>query len=284
MDEHWKGAPELPSSTCSEEWVDVTGGVSLRVLSWTPANDEARALPPIVFIPGWGSVFEGWRPLVTEWVTRRPIIYVESREKASAVFKDRRASTKDFTVEKFTQDIIEIIKHYRLGSDVEFFSSSLASTVLIDAMQQDLIEAKSSIFVAPNQEFKMPFWPRMLLKAPLPSFTLNWLIKFAVWAIERKVKEEGQKVRYRRTLLSQNAGRIRSSARSLIRFSLPEDLSNVKPPCAIISAESDKLHGLEAVKSIAKRIPGARLIEVPSNQYAHEPDLLVEIDMFHSSI
>ena len=284
MEEHWGGAPELPGSTCLEEWVAVSGGVSLRVLTWTPADEVAKTLSPVVFVPGWGSVFEGWRSLMAAWVAQRPVVYIESREKASAVFESPRSSRKDFTVEKFTQDLVDVIKFYSLGPKVDFFSSSLGSTVLIDAMQQGIIEARSSIFVAPNQEFKMPFGQRMLLRAPLPNFTLSWMVKFAVWTIERKVKEDGQRVRYRRTLLAQNAARMRSSARSLIHFSLSQDLSNIKVPCAVISAESDKLHGLDDVKSIVKRIPGAIMIEVPSNQYAHEAGLLVEIGAFYGSL
>ena len=46
-------------------------------------------------VPGWGSVFEGWRPLITEWSQRRKIIYVETREKASARF-DNKMKQKRF--------------------------------------------------------------------------------------------------------------------------------------------------------------------------------------------
>ena len=101
---------------------------------------------------------------------------------------------------------------------------------------------------------------------------------------ERKVKEEGQRIRYRRALMEQELVRWRASARSLITYSLPEDLSNVTVPCGILAAQSDKLHAMDAAKSIAARIPGAVMIEVPSNQYAHEADVLVEVEAFHASL
>ena len=41
---------------------------------------------------------------------------------------------------------------------------------------------------------------------------------------------------------------------------------------------------MDAAKSIAARIPGAVMIEVPSNQYAHEADVLVEVEAFHASL
>lgn len=284
MDEHWKGVPELPHSTGVEEWVRVSGGVSLRVLLWKPNDQSLKGLEPVVVVPGWGSVFEGWRPLITEWVTRRPIIYIETREKASAVFDNPKQSVRDFTIEKFSNDLVEVIHFYKLGSGFDLFSSSLGSTILIDALHHNIITARSSVFVAPNQNFKPPFFSRMMVKMPFPNFTLNGLVKLAIWAIERKVKEEGQRIRYRRTLLSQDAVRTRLSARSLIHYELPKNLSKISVPCGIISAKSDKLHGLENVKSIVERIPGAQMIEVPSNQYAHEAAVLVEIEAFHNSI
>ena len=69
-----------------------------------------------------------------------------------------------------------------------------------------------------------------------------------------------------------------------MKYSLPDELAEIKIPCAIITADSDKLHGLEDIKSIIDRIPNAKMIQVPSNQYAHEPDVLREIEEFYESI
>jgi hypothetical protein len=119
---------------------------------------------------------------------------------------------------------------------------------------------------------------------PLPKFTLKWLIKIAIWAVERKVEEEGQKIRYRRTLLSQNYERMRYSARYLMGYSLPESLSNIDIPCAILTAESDKLHGTKDVEFISREISNIEIIPIPSNQYAHQPEALNEIESFYSDI
>ena len=105
-----------------------------------------------------------------------------------------------------------------------------------------------------------------------------------MWAVDKKVKEEGQKVRYRRAMLSQNLERMLLSARFLMGYSIPEDLSSIRVPCAVMTASSDKLHGMEKILDIVQRIPGAEMIEVPSNQYAHEADVLKEIREFQSSV
>ena len=281
MNDHWKGIPNLPNSIGEEKLIRVSNSVSLRVFVWEPVNQSSKV--PILMVPGWGSVFEGWRPLVTEWVQNRKIIYVETREKASAIF-DEKMNQKDFHIDSFTDDIREIIQSLNLDGNYHLFSSSLGSTILIHGLQERKISAKSSIFLAPNQNIRFPLWARLLIKLPLPKFTLKWLIKLAIWAVERKVEEEGQKIRYRRTLLSQNYERIRFSARYLIGYSLPESLSNIEIPCAILTAESDKLHGTNDVEFISREIPNMKIIPIPSNQYAHQPEVLNEIESFYSDM
>ena len=281
MDNHWKGIPNLPKSIGEEKLIRVSNSVSLRIFIWQPVNQSSKV--PILMVPGWGSVFEGWRPLVTEWVQNRKIIYVETREKASAIF-DKKMNQKDFHIDNFTDDIREIIQSLNLDGNYHLFSSSLGSTILIHGLQERKISAKSSIFLAPNQNIRFPLWARLLIKLPLPKFTLKWLIKLAIWAVERKVEEEGQKIRYRRTLLSQNYERIRFSARYLMGYSLPESLSNIEIPCAILTAKSDKLHGMDDVEFISREIPNMKIIPIPSNQYAHQPEALNEIESFYSNM
>ena len=45
-----------------------------------------------------------------------------------------------------------------------------------------------------------------------------------------------------------------------------------------------KIKFLENIEKLVKKIPGAAMIAVPSNQYAHEPDVLVDIDKFYQSL
>ena len=284
MTDYWEGLEELPDSKCSEEWVRVSDTVSLRVLSWTPNDESLHQLEPVIMIPGWGSLFEGWKPLVKGWVTRRRVLYIETREKKSARFQKKRLSAKDFSIERFSKDIVEVLTHFNLTNEFHLFSSSLGSTLLIDSLQRQEIDALSSLFVAPNEHFKLPLWSRIIIKLPLPILVLKFMRSITLKAIEKKVKEEGQRIRYRRALMEQDLVRWRASARSLIAYSLPEDLSNITVPCAIFAAQSDKLHAIGAAKSITERIPGAVMIEVPSNQYAHEADLLVEVDAFYETL
>lgn len=284
MEEMWSGAPHLPEANAEELFVEVAPNISVRVLRWVPVDSSAASLDPAVVVPGWGSVFEGWRPLLTEWVSRRPIVYIETREKKSARIT-RKVRREDFEMRHHGHDVAAVLDEFGIdSSEVDWFSSSLGATLLIDAYQNDVLAGRSSILLAPNPDFKFPLWARILLKMPLPKFIHPALVRFAVWVVERRTKEEGQRIRYRRTLMSQDLERLLLSSRANIRYSLPQDLSRVSVPCAVMTAKSDTLHGMDKVLDIVDRLPNAVLIEVPSNQYAHEADVLAEIEEFQSSI
>ena len=65
MEDEWSIVPELPESLCEEFYVDVGRDVKLRILKWTPVDYKSDNKNQLIMIPGWGSVFEGWRPLLS---------------------------------------------------------------------------------------------------------------------------------------------------------------------------------------------------------------------------
>lgn len=263
-----------------EEWVQTNEDVRLRVITWTPDTPTKEGV--VVVVPGWGSVFEGWKPLIAEWSSRRKIVYIETREKGSSRISGRIRKS-DFSVERISSDIVGVLTHYDIeSSEVDWFSSSLGSTVLIDAFSRGTLSGRTSVLLAPNSEFKFPIWARLVLRSPIPKFTHSIIKRLVISAVERKVKEEGQKIRYRRTVLSQDLHKMHLSARFLAGYSIPSDLSNISFPCAVMTASSDKLHGMEKALRIVDSIPESVFIEVPSNQYAHEASVLVEIEEFQA--
>tara|TARA_B100001769_G_scaffold270627_1_gene262140 strand:- start:308 stop:1162 length:855 start_codon:yes stop_codon:yes gene_type:complete len=279
----WSGLPILDGNVADEHWIEVESGVSIRVLVW---NSEGTSLDSgtVVMVPGWGSLFEGWRPLVTEWVKSRHLIYIETREKASSKF-NRRISKDDFSIERHSKDIAAVLEALDVEqANIDWYSSSLGSTILIDAFEKGDLDGRSSVLLAPNPDFRFPLWSRMIIYSPLPMVAFRKMVGFVAWVVNRRTKEEGQKVRYRRALLAQDVPRMLLSARWNLGYSLPEDLSRIEVPCAVMTAASDTLHDFGKVERLADSIANCKMIKVPSNQYAHEPDVLSEIGDFHASI
>ena len=283
MEGLWSGPPVLDGNVADEHWIEVESGVSIRVLVWN-AEEAGPDSGTVVMVPGWGSLFEGWRPLVTEWVKSRHLIYIETREKASSKF-NRRISKDDFSIERHSKDIVAVLEALDVDQgNIDWYSSSLGSTLLIDAFEKGDLDGRSSVLLAPNPDFRFPLWSRIIIYSPFPMVAFRKMVGFVAWVVNRRTKEEGQKVRYRRALLAQDVPRMLFSARWNLGYRLPEDLSNIDVPCAVITATSDTLHDFGKVERIAGSIPNCKMISVPSNQYAHEPGVLSEIGDFQSSI
>ena len=283
MEGLWSGPPVLDGNVADEHWIEVESGVSIRVLVWNSEGTELDS-GTVVMVPGWGSLFEGWRPLVTEWVKSRHLIYIETREKASSKF-NRRISKDDFSIERHSKDIAAVLEALDVDQgNIDWYSSSLGSTLLIDAFEKGDLDGRSSVLLAPNPDFRFPLWSRIIIYSPFPMVAFRKMVGFVAWVVNRRTKEEGQKVRYRRALLAQDVPRMLFSARWNLGYKLPEDLSNIDVPCAVMTATSDTLHDFGKVERIADSIPNCKMISVPSNQYAHEPGVLSEIGDFQSSI
>ena len=153
MEEMWSGAPHLPGANAEEFFVEVAPSISVRVLRWVPTDSSAASLDPAVVVPGWGSVFEGWRPLLTEWVSRRPIVYIETREKKSSRIT-RKVRREDFEMRHHGHDVAAVLDKLGIDSnEVDWFSSSLGATLLIEAYQGGVLGGRSSILLAPNPHF-----------------------------------------------------------------------------------------------------------------------------------
>ena len=105
MDSDWSGAPSFLGSEVSEEWVPVDEGVKLRVITWKPTSSKSAST--VVFVAGWGSLFEGWRPLISEWSSERTIVYIETREKKSSKIS-KKISESDFSVDKLSSDLVAV--------------------------------------------------------------------------------------------------------------------------------------------------------------------------------
>ena len=278
----WKGAPNLENIQTQERWIEVEDGISLRILIFSPEKSVLEESNPVVMVPGWGSLFEGWRPLISEWGTKKKIFYIETREKKSSRI-NRKSKKADFVMSRHGLDIRTVIEKMDLEMDeIDWFASSLGSTILIDSFQKGILNGNSAILLAPNSDFAFPLWFNIGINLPIPIFIFKRLVNFVSWKVQKRTSEPAQKERYLRNFMALDVRKMLLSARSNIGFSLPHDLSSIEVRCGVMTALSDTLHDFDKIKKIKSSIPNCELIEVPSNQYAHEADALNEIEEFQS--
>ena len=70
-------------STVSNSLIKVKDGVELSTIRFPPK--DLSLSQPLDFIPGWGSLIDGWKNVLKKMTEKSEVYYIESREKSSAL-------------------------------------------------------------------------------------------------------------------------------------------------------------------------------------------------------
>jgi pimeloyl-ACP methyl ester carboxylesterase len=286
-------------STCSapSDPIDVKGtifevhhvyacaGVRLRVLRWQPR--EPTGSEPIVFAPGWTSAIEGWADLMRAIAVRRPLIYIESREKPSAQIDLPKLTREDFSISQMASDLTGICQGLELDlSRAVFVGSSLGSTTILEALKRGRLEARGAFVIGPNGRFHFPLWAKILTHVPTGAYAA--VIRIALFYLRNfrvnSQLEPQQMKRYEQTLLGAHPLRMKLSAQAFYPFELWEDLETIPVPVAVAYAPTDTLHAEEEIQRIIDTIPKGRAVACPSNLYMHRADVAEDIESFLRAI
>ena len=274
------GDPIHSGAVYTERWVAVQDGVELKVREWRP-DDTGQ--PPLYFVAGWVSVVEGWRPLLEVLVRRRPLVYIETREKRSARIDRRRMQVESFTVQRLADDLCEIARVLEVDrSSAIWFGSSMGSTAILESLKGGRLPARAAFLVGPNAAFRIPWWSRPMLRVPAASYSVAkhlviWYLRH--FRVDAR-REPDQMRRYERTLNAAEPVRLKLSARAVVGYTLWAGLETVRTPVAIAYASSDVLHAESEAKSIVATLPAGLGVECPSNTYMHRAEVARDIDEF----
>ncbi len=263
-----------PDCQIEARHIAAADGIELRVYSFKP--NQPSTSRPVVFIPGWTSVMEGWAPLLSAWVEKREIHYIETREKRSAKMTGK-LRVQDFGMIHHAEDLKAVVDVLNLDSNVLWFGSSLGATVILHGMMEGLLQGQAAFLIAPNTKFRFSTWMLPVISAPwwcYPPLIRILGLPYLKW----RLKEPKQYIRYRRTLTQAHLLRLKRSVKANRRYDLPSTLDCISAPVAICVAASDTLHTGDDSHGIADSLPNGSIVEVPSNQYAHEADVITDID------
>lgn len=273
-----------PGSYFKSEYISASDDVKLKVLQWQPEIEEPKkSVEPVIFISGWVSHVSGWTELLRSITQKRPVFYVETREKISAQIKKEKIGINDFTIPRIALDIINVCK--KLPIDLEksmVIGSSFGATALLEALKNSNLSVRCAFLVGPNSEFSAhPLMQKLLL---LPDFSYHFLKYFVLWYLRTfrvdAKKEPEQMRRYKITVKTAHPRRIKMSVKAAMKYKLRPDLETVQIPTAIAYAPTDTLHSKDNIKIIAQTLPRGQIITCPTNKYMHSADLLKDIDDF----
>lgn len=260
-------------------WREVGGGVELKVRRWRPAG-PAAARTPLLFVAGWVSVVEGWLPVLEQMTVRRPVVYVETREKPSARFA-APPRAEDFSIPRLAEDLRAVAAAEGLDDGrAVLFGSSMGSNAILEALKGGRLPARAAFVVGPNATFRVPWWGYGVIALPPAGYSL--LLPALLWYLRRfRVNSHGdpeQMARYERTLRAADPRRLKYSARAVANVDTCPGLETVATPVAVAFAPSDTLHGADEVRELVGRIPSAEAIEFSTNTAMHSPAVVDRLE------
>jgi pimeloyl-ACP methyl ester carboxylesterase len=254
----------------TERFVTVSDGAALKVFEFAPPENSSEK-PLIVFIAGWISEIAGWGDVLNKLIPFYKIIYVETREKRSAIIP--KGKEIDFSIFRMIEDIHEILDAcIPRDRSFVFVASSLGATAVLDYLSRQMRKPELTIAIAPNGEFSIPGWGFLIARyfPPAAYFAIKGFIIWYLGTFRIDKKEEPEQFKkYERTLDAADPYRLKASAVSLKGYSLYSKLPQVNSPVVVVGAQKDRLHGIDKVKKIAEAIPGARFEIMESNRATH---------------
>jgi pimeloyl-ACP methyl ester carboxylesterase len=262
------------------EYSALPTGVELLTVIFTPP--EPFDSPPVIFIPGLGSVIENFRETVIELTRHHTVYYLETREKKSAVITGRHR----FTVEDITSDLVHFAAiRFPAGSDYFMAGYSLGATAIAEAFR--LLENKPEriVLIEPNISFPFQGWLLFLARAarviyyPLKPFLKWYLRRFRI-----NLAEDYEMYRINcRILDSAEPARLGAAIRHLSGYRMSACLQEISVPSLVVVASKDKFHSHDEGTEIARQINGARYIDLADNKRTHSSEMGRIISDFISS-
>ena len=193
-----------------------------------------------------------------------------------------RMRSRDFSMIHHVEDLKAVVDALNLDSNVLWFGSSLGATVILHGMMEGMLEGEAAFLISPNTQFRFATWMLPIISAPwwcYPPLIRILGLPYLKW----RLKEPEQYIRYKRTMTRAHVLRLKRSVMANRRYDLPSNLERISAPVAICVAASDTLHSGDDSQNVADSLPNGSLVEVPSNQYAHEADVIVDIDAWEAN-
>jgi len=258
------------STAVKEYMVEVSDGVSLKVIDFTPRSVSPEK-PVILFVAGWISLISGWKGVLKVLTAKHRILYLETREKQSSIVANVKKVS--FSMERLQLDIGEVIEKAIPPSEKFIIAgSSLGASAIIEYCGTEGRKPLSAILISPKAEFGFPKILELIVPAIHPSlaFLIIPVIKWYLrnFRLDKKNSRE-QIEKYENTLDCANPYKLKANALALRNYALLNRVNNINVRCLIISATTDILHGTDEIKQIMNIIPDSTYVEMESNMETH---------------
>lgn len=259
----------------NEQMLPVTDQASLRVITFTPAEDKGRLA--VLFIAGLISQIFGWKDVLREMTRDFTVYYVETREKASSVIHGE----VNYSIESIGKDIVRIISLLNLPSrQYILFGSSLGATAILDGCRFMKHDPLCLVLVGPNAIFRIPKWsyPIIWMFPPRLYLLIKPVIRWYLRTFEVDVNSDyAQYEKYSSILDVADPWKLKKIAFPLARYTVWDRIAEVRYPTLIIGASKDIMHIPENLLKMVEQLENAVYLDMETNSATHSTEMVREM-------
>jgi pimeloyl-ACP methyl ester carboxylesterase len=270
-------------ATWNQSFIGAAPGVMLNVVTFTPRMPETGCrMPPIVFLPGLGSVIDNFRETVMALSERYTVYYIETREKGSSQTEGKAG----YSIGEIASDLPPVIEKLGLrAGEYIICGYSLGATVAVSAQKLAGPKPAALILIEPSASFKWPRWLPPLARIGVPLYPI--IKPFIKWYMKKfHINAEGDYEMYEinaRILDQANPRKLAATVIAVARYEIWNDLKSVEVPVLVIGVSKDKFHSHDEASKIASAIPGSSYSDIETNRRSHSAEAADLISGFCSN-
>lgn len=227
----------------------------------SPINHATGPPPlPVVLVPGWGSMIDGFRPTIGALDPRIDLYYVETREKRSSALH-RRAS---FSLPRIAADVAAVVRHFNLRDrGYVLVGSSFGGAVSAQALAQRSLVPAETVLYDPMRKLWLPRWLIASVGRLLPTPLVTAMRPALKRLVVAGMTEQTQRRRTERFIDDAELWKWRRAAFRMLEWDLHDVGPRIDSQVTVVNGSSDRFHDSAIYPAIAATIPGARYVRVP---------------------
>jgi len=265
----------------SHRYISGEKGVKLFLIHFKPKIKSN--FPPVIFIPGWGSIIDSWEVVLKEMTKDFEVYYLETREKNSSI----HITEQPLTIKSLGDDFPYVLSELNLiNKSYILLGSSLGATVILDSISKNKVNPTLSILIGPNAEFNIPsLW--LMIARLTPPFFFYILRPIIKWYMKKKYldmnSDPKQYYKYAKSLDQASPSRLRRSALNFSSYKIWDQLNKINQKVLILAGSKDIMHDYKNTLRISEKLSNSELIDMETNNKTHSKEMVSKIRKFINS-
>jgi pimeloyl-ACP methyl ester carboxylesterase len=241
----------------------------IRVIHCAPRTPRSAAQRPIVLVPGFGVIPEGFQDFYTAVHGKAELYYVETREKGSSRLCSGRP---DMSVARSARDLRLVMAALGLAGRRDFVLVAVCwgASIALEGMIGGFLDAPTVLLADPMHALWFPKWVLRWISPLLPVPIVRALRPFVFRAMLGDMREPAQKERARAFVYGADVGKWKRSAEAARDFELFGRLSAIGREVFVLNGTKDKIHDPRNYPRMARELPKGRFLYMSAGEHERE--------------